>query len=74
MLASMAEQIRRMMGFLVLACTTFACIGVGYADVSPAIAWPTRGWDKATPASVGLDDRTLVDLDADFAAGKYVHS
>jgi CubicO group peptidase (beta-lactamase class C family) len=68
---STSSQIRRMMGFLVLACTTLARIGVGYADAGPAIAWPTRGWDKATPVSVGLDDRTLVDLDTDFAAGKY---
>ncbi len=33
--------------------------------------WPTKGWPRGTPASVGLDEKTLAELDADFAAGKY---
>lgn len=34
-------------------------------------AWPTRGWQKATPASVGLDEKALASFDADLARGKY---
>ncbi len=36
-----------------------------------AVTWPTKGWPKGTPASVGLDEKTLKDLDADIASGKY---
>ena len=45
--------------------------GVGDATGGPTIIWPTQGWHKGTPASVGLDEKTLADLDADFASGKY---
>jgi CubicO group peptidase (beta-lactamase class C family) len=38
---------------------------------SSATAWPTRGWAKATPASVGLDEKVLAALDSDLAGGKY---
>ena len=34
-------------------------------------AWPTHGWAKAAPASVGVDEKVLVGLDADLASGKY---
>ena len=34
-------------------------------------AWPTRGWAKAAPASVGVDEKVLAGLDADLASGKY---
>src|SRR5258708_38560709 len=33
--------------------------------------FPTKGWPKAEPASVGLDSATLGALDADIASGKY---
>jgi hypothetical protein len=33
--------------------------------------WPTKGWAAATPASVGLDEQTLLRLDKDMASGKY---
>jgi CubicO group peptidase (beta-lactamase class C family) len=36
-----------------------------------AVTWPTKGWPKGTPASVGLDEKTLKELDADIASGKY---
>ncbi len=36
----------------------------------PAEEWPTRSWPTATPASVGLDERPLAELDADIVAGK----
>jgi CubicO group peptidase (beta-lactamase class C family) len=34
-------------------------------------AWPTHGWAKAAPASVGVDEKVLAGLDADLANGKY---
>src|SRR5229473_3453739 len=34
-------------------------------------AWPTHGWAKAAPASVGVDAKVLAGLDADLASGKY---
>jgi CubicO group peptidase (beta-lactamase class C family) len=34
-------------------------------------AWPTHGWAKAVPASVGVDEKVLAGLDADLASGKY---
>ncbi len=33
--------------------------------------WPTSGWPKATPASVGIEEARLEALDADIASGKY---
>jgi len=38
---------------------------------SNATKWPTHGWAKAAPASVGLDEKVLSALDADIASGKY---
>ena len=33
--------------------------------------WPTHGWAKDKPSSVGLDDKVLAAFDADLANGKY---
>src|SRR5438876_1662695 len=33
--------------------------------------WPTHGWAKAKPSSVGLDEKALAAFDADLASGKY---
>ena len=33
--------------------------------------WPTKGWRKATPASMGIDEAVLAGFDADLASGKY---
>lgn len=38
----------------------------------PIATWPTKGWTKGTPASVGLDEKTLLRFDADLASGKYM--
>lgn len=38
---------------------------------SVATLWPTSGWAKDTPASVGLDEKVLAGFDADLASGKY---
>jgi CubicO group peptidase (beta-lactamase class C family) len=41
-------------------------------DTAPnTTKWPTRGWAKGSPASVGLDEKALTVLDADLASGKY---
>ena len=34
-------------------------------------SWPTNGWTKSGPASVGLDETVLSALDTDLASGKY---
>jgi CubicO group peptidase (beta-lactamase class C family) len=39
-------------------------------DRSPT-AWPTHGWAKGAPASVGLDEKVLAGLDTDLTRGKY---
>lgn len=33
--------------------------------------WPTHGWNRGTPASVGLDESVLARLDGDLANGRY---
>src|SRR5260370_32510322 len=33
--------------------------------------WPTKGWVKATAASVGLDEKVLDAFDKELASGKY---
>jgi CubicO group peptidase (beta-lactamase class C family) len=33
--------------------------------------WPTQGWAKDKPGSVGLDEKVLTAFDADLAGGKY---
>jgi CubicO group peptidase (beta-lactamase class C family) len=38
---------------------------------SSGTAWPTRGWAKDTPASVGLDEKVLGAFDADLGSGKF---
>ena len=38
---------------------------------SSATKWPTHGWAKAAPASLGLDEKPLAAMDADLAKGKY---
>ena len=36
-----------------------------------AAAWPTRGWQRGTPASVGVDNGALATFDANLARGRY---
>jgi CubicO group peptidase (beta-lactamase class C family) len=38
--------------------------------LSNATKWPTHGWAKGTPASVGLDEKPLAELDSILARGK----
>lgn len=61
----------RLAGILLATFMALACIGVGDVKAGQGIPWPTAGWQQATPASVGLDEKTLLALDADIAVGKY---
>jgi len=63
--------IGRLPGALVIVSLVLAFIGMSDADAGPGNIWPTKGWPRGTPASAGLDEKTLAALDADFAAGKY---
>jgi CubicO group peptidase (beta-lactamase class C family) len=42
------------------------------AAIHTTETWPTKGWPKGTPASVGLDEAVLASFDADLAHGKYM--
>lgn len=39
---------------------------------SSTTQWPTHGWMRASPISVGLDEKALTAFDADIARGKYM--
>lgn len=54
---------------LAAGCLLLVCFHAVRAGERPA--WPTKGWDRSTPASVGLDDKVLNRIDTDFAAGKF---
>jgi CubicO group peptidase (beta-lactamase class C family) len=43
----------------------------GDGDIGGATPWPTHGWSRATPVSVGVDETVLATLDNDLAHGKY---
>jgi CubicO group peptidase (beta-lactamase class C family) len=57
---------------LALLTLTFLRAGGPRATGSSTVTWPTKGWPKATPASVGLDEKALASFDADLASGKYM--
>jgi CubicO group peptidase (beta-lactamase class C family) len=59
---------RRIAAVLSLTLAVLACGAQAKADPTP---WPTQGWQRQTPASVGLDEQTLQELDAAIAAGTY---
>jgi hypothetical protein len=62
-------------GTLVGSLFLFSAVGafavVQAASPTPIMTWPTTGWSKGTPASVGLDEESLKNFDADIASGKY---
>ncbi|HXR24604.1 MAG TPA: hypothetical protein VN742_04520, partial [Candidatus Binataceae bacterium] len=62
-------EIRRSLLAPFVACVSVVCISATDVHASAATSWPTHGWQQGTPASVGLDERILVGLDADIAAG-----
>src|SRR5215471_1836368 len=59
-------------GFLVLLPIGVLLANGASARTSPTVTWPTNGWRKATPASVGVDQQSLESFDADLARGKYM--
>jgi CubicO group peptidase (beta-lactamase class C family) len=57
---------------LIAALTTgFVALTAWTSATGAGTSWPTHGWQKASPESVGLDGRKLEALGADIAAGKY---
>ena len=68
---STSRGIGRLTGLLLATVTALTCIGAADVKAGQGIPWPTAGWQQAAPASVGLDEKTLLALDADIAAGKY---
>ena len=58
-------------GFLALFLISFLPAEGPGRDSTTTVSWPTKGWQKATPASVGLDEKALASFDADLAGGKY---
>jgi len=58
-------------GFGLLTPMVILLEGASDSKRGEAVTWPTQGWPKGTPASVGLDEKTLTAFDADLAAGKY---
>jgi CubicO group peptidase (beta-lactamase class C family) len=64
--------IRAVLVLLVL-YTSGVLLGEGPGSKSgEAISWPTKGWQKGTPARAGLDEKILESFDADLAHGKYM--
>lgn len=61
---------------LFVSCIVFGHVALVQAQSSPgtgsAATWPTHGWAKGAPASVGLDEKILAAFDADLASGKYL--
>jgi CubicO group peptidase (beta-lactamase class C family) len=67
---------KKSVAFLILANCVFAGPVATRAQnsgptPSTATPWPTHGWTKETPASVGLDEKVLARLDAELTSGKY---
>jgi CubicO group peptidase (beta-lactamase class C family) len=59
-------------GFLVLLPMGVLVAGRPSTKPGPNVVWPTKGWPKGTPASVGLDEKVLANLDSDLGRGKYM--
>lgn len=55
----------------IAALVAAVCICMFDAHASGAVSWPTRAWQQGSPASAGLDEKTLVAFDTDLRAGKY---
>ena len=59
-------------GFLVLLPMGVLVAGRPSTKTGPNMVWPTKGWPKGTPASVGLDEKVLANLASDLGRGKYM--
>jgi len=60
-----------LVGALFLYSTARSLAAAQAASPTSTVTWPTKVWPKGTPASLGLDEETLKNLDADIASGKY---
>ena len=71
---TMTELARRVLagGFLVLLAIAVLFTAGRSAIAGSRLTWPTTGWQRATPASVGVDQKILERFDADLARGKYM--
>jgi CubicO group peptidase (beta-lactamase class C family) len=58
-------------GLLVLSTIVILFVS-GTRTTASSTVWPTKGWPKGTPASVGLDQKVLDNFDVDLASGKYM--
>jgi CubicO group peptidase (beta-lactamase class C family) len=56
---------------LLLAALAVAPVASGADGTGGKTPWPTHGWNRGSPASVGLDESVLAVLDGDLAGGKY---
>jgi hypothetical protein len=57
--------------FVLAMCPAFLHGQRSASVASGATPWPTHGWSKGSPASVGLDEKVLSALNADLTSGKY---
>jgi len=57
-------------GALVGAFAALMGMGADAARSQAGMIYPTHGWQMGSPAGVGLDEKTLADLDVDLGAGK----
>jgi CubicO group peptidase (beta-lactamase class C family) len=64
------KAIGRKPSIVAAAAAALICMGAGEVKSDSAVLWPTHGWQKGTPADVGLDENILTGLDADLSAGK----
>jgi CubicO group peptidase (beta-lactamase class C family) len=70
-------KIKKTAAFLLfLSCISFAPAALLRAQSpgstgSSATRWPTHGWKKAAPDTLGLDAKVLAAMDSDLASGKY---
>src|SRR5450759_1643039 len=56
-------------------CISLPLTSVAFAQnaaARPSVPWPTKGWTKGTPASVGLDEKVLLSFDDGLGSGKYM--
>jgi CubicO group peptidase (beta-lactamase class C family) len=60
-----------LVGALFLYSTARSLAAGQAASPTSTVTWPTKAWPKGAPASVGLDEETLKNFDADIASGKY---
>ena len=67
------SSMRTIRGVVCVLMGAFAVLmGMGADDARSqgGVIWPTDGWQMGSPAGVGLDEKTLADLDGDLGAGK----